>query len=140
MDFDRASPSGQQRPSFLEDGRQSTDPPRLQNSDSHDSHIRVDEPSTKPKFLRNSQRVQSTKSVSEALKLGRSREEQETLLGEEEEADDDGCYPPRVNDEPRAPNPHKSLPVRQIDGQRVEKSRTEFTWQSETPLPVPPGP
>ncbi len=31
----------------------------------------------------------------------------DALLGEEEEADDDGCYPPRINDEPRAPNPHK---------------------------------
>lgn len=112
MASDRPSPSG--RPRFLEEGRQTADPPRLQPSDSHESggssHIRVDEPS-RPTFLKNSLRGQSTKSVSEALKLARSREEQETLLGEEEEADDDGCYPPRVNDEPRAPNPHKDLPV-----------------------------
>ena len=113
MESDHPSPSG--RPSFLEEGRQSTDPPRLQVSESNDSnassHIQVHEPSTKPTFLRNSQRGQSSKSVSEALKLARSREEQETLLGEEEEADDDGCFPPRINDEPRAPNPHKNLPV-----------------------------
>lgn len=43
--------------------------------------------------------------------MERSREEQEALLGSDEEADDDGCYPPRVSDEPRAPNPHATLPV-----------------------------
>ena len=49
--------------------------------------------------------------MSEALRFARSAEEQETLLGEEEVADDDGCYPPRKNDDPIAPNPHANLPV-----------------------------
>ncbi|EMD00057.1 hypothetical protein BAUCODRAFT_41421, partial [Baudoinia panamericana UAMH 10762] len=54
---------------------------------------------------------ESSKSISEAIRLARSREEQETLLGDEEQADDDGCYPPRKTDAPRTPNPHSSLPV-----------------------------
>lgn len=41
----------------------------------------------------------------------RSSEEQETLLGDDELADDDGCYPPRKNDDPHAENPHASLPI-----------------------------
>ena len=28
-----------------------------------------------------------------------------------EAQDDDGCYPPRRQDEPRVPNPHASLPI-----------------------------
>ena len=75
------------------------------------AHIKVDEPK-RPQLLRPSTlRGQSAFNVSEALRFERSREEQETLLGAHEEADDDGCYPPRITDEPRAPNPHKSLPV-----------------------------
>ena len=62
-------------------------------------------------FKRHSARNESRKSVSEALRLARSREEQDTLLGADEQADDDGCYPPRITDEPRVPNPHRFLPV-----------------------------
>ena len=53
----------------------------------------------------------SSRNITEALRLARAREEQETLLGENEQADDDGCYPPRENDDPRKPNPHLALPV-----------------------------
>jgi hypothetical protein len=53
----------------------------------------------------------SSRNITEAMRLARSREEQETLLGDEEQADDDGCYPPRQNDDPRKPNPHSALPV-----------------------------
>lgn len=53
----------------------------------------------------------SHRSMNEAMRLARSREEQETLLDDAEQADDDGCYPPRKNDDPRAPNPHGRLPV-----------------------------
>lgn len=56
-------------------------------------------------------REQSSRSISEAMRLLRSSEEQEMLLGEEEMADDDGCFPPRKNDDPQAPNPHVGLPV-----------------------------
>jgi len=49
--------------------------------------------------------------MSEALRFARSAEEQETLLGEEEVADDDGCYPPRKSDDPVATNPHADCPV-----------------------------
>lgn len=56
-------------------------------------------------------RGESHRSMNEAMRLARSREEQETLLNDEEQADDDGCYPPRKNDDPRAPNPHGRLPV-----------------------------
>lgn len=64
-----------------------------------------------PLIGRHTQRGESTRSITDALRLARSREEQETLLGEHELADDDGCYPPRKNDDPKAPNPHASLPV-----------------------------
>ncbi|KAF2157558.1 receptor-activated Ca2+-permeable cation channel [Myriangium duriaei CBS 260.36] len=56
-------------------------------------------------------REQSSRSISEAMRLLRSSEEQQTLLGDEELADDDGCFPPRKNDDPQAPNPHADLPV-----------------------------
>jgi hypothetical protein len=56
-------------------------------------------------------RGESHRSMSEALRLARSRQEQEELLDDEEQADDDGCYPPRKNDDPRVPNPHGWLPV-----------------------------
>ena len=106
------------RANVLEDGRQYSQSPPLQldipESDagrSHSSHIRLEAPERPKLFQRNTTRGESTKSVSEALRLARSREEQETLLGADEEADDDGCYPPRINDAPRAPNPHRTLPV-----------------------------
>ena len=114
MDGNNTSPAS--RPQYLEDGRQNSDPPLLRvetsNSDSRNSsHIRLEAPRRPELFKRDTGRGQSTKSVSEALRLARSREEQETLLGPNEEADDDGCYPPRINDEPRAPNPHRNLPI-----------------------------
>ena len=74
-------------------------------------HIQMEEPVRPQLPKRNTSRNQSTRSISEALRLARSREEQETLLGEEEQADDDGCFPPRQNSDPRAPNPHSALPV-----------------------------
>ena len=113
MEPDNQSPSPD-RQRFLEADRQYSDPSVFQrgNSDAGNSgHIRVDEPARPQLFNRNTFRGQSTKSVSEALRQERSRQEQETLLGCEEEADDDGCYPPRETDEPRAPNPHKALPI-----------------------------
>ena len=74
-------------------------------------HIQMTEPE-RPAFLKRSATAgQSHRSISDALRLARSREEQETLLGDEEQADDDGCYPPRKSDDPRTPNPHGWLPV-----------------------------
>ncbi|KAM0716112.1 hypothetical protein Q7P37_008626 [Cladosporium fusiforme] len=64
-----------------------------------------------PQRLTAGLRGESHRSMNEAMRLARSREEQETLLDDEEQADDDGCYPPRKNDDPRAPNPHGRLPV-----------------------------
>lgn len=75
------------------------------------SHIQVEEPPRPQLHKKQLQRGESTKSLNDALRLARSREEQETLLGDGEEADDDGCFPPRESDEPRARNPHQSLPV-----------------------------
>ena len=116
MDGRNYSPAS--RPQTLEEGRQHSDPPQLQvnipssdGGNSSHSHIRLEAPSRPDMFKRHSMRGESTKSVSEALRLARSREEQETLLGADEQADDDGCYPPRRTDAPRAPNPHKRLPV-----------------------------
>ena len=110
MDGEERSPGS--LPNVLEEGRQYSDPPALELTSSNDgansAHIRIpDDPSRRPKLSKRD----TTKSVSEALRLARSREEQETLLGEEEQADDDGCYPPRISDEPRAPNPHRNLPI-----------------------------
>lgn len=80
-------------------------------ADNEGGTITIHEP-TRPRLLqRNTLRGQSTKSVSEALRIARAREEQETLLGEDEEADDDGCYPPRQDDHGRMHNPHEGLPV-----------------------------
>ncbi|KAI7656806.1 hypothetical protein KC318_g12171, partial [Hortaea werneckii] len=74
-------------------------------------HITIPEPQRPSLPKRNTLRGESTKSISEALRLARTREEQETLLGDEELADDDGCYPPRQSDAPRVPNPHRTLPI-----------------------------
>lgn len=114
MDDSNASPAS--RPQYLEDGRQHSEISHLHvdiaSSDGGTSnHIRLEAPKRPDLLKRHTARGESTKSVSEALRLARSREEQETLLGPHEEADDDGCYPPRINDEPRAPNPHRNLPV-----------------------------
>ncbi|OQO19935.1 hypothetical protein B0A51_11651 [Rachicladosporium sp. CCFEE 5018] len=75
------------------------------------AHVEVAEPQRPTLFRKQTLRGQSHRSISEALRLARSREEQETLLGEEEQADDDGCYPPRRDDRPRVENPHGRLPV-----------------------------
>jgi len=80
------------------------------NDFSPSRHIRLASPES-PDLRPNPRRNQSSRSMTEALRLARSAEEQETLLGEEEVADDDGNYPPRKNDDPRAPNPHANLPV-----------------------------
>lgn len=80
-------------------------------------HIRMATPSPSPErqrppmVSRATLRGQSSRSISDALRLAKSREEQEMLLGDEEQADDDGCFPPRKNDDPRVPNPHAELPV-----------------------------
>nr|POE48733.1 hypothetical protein CFP56_38829 [Quercus suber] len=86
--------------------------PALGSEAGHEvGNITIAEP-TRPRLpKRNTLRGESSKSVSEALRLARAREEQETLLGEDEEADDDGCYPPRQDDHGRMHNPHKMLPV-----------------------------
>ncbi|KAI9666242.1 MAG: hypothetical protein M1821_004177 [Bathelium mastoideum] len=57
------------------------------------------------------ERLQSSRSITEALRQARAREEQATLLDDEEQADDDGCYPPRQDDRPFVENPHARLPV-----------------------------
>lgn len=106
------SPAG--RPMIFEYGRQVSDPATLDSEadGANSGHIQMAaEPRRPHLFKRNTMRGESTKSISEALRLARSREEQETLLGEEEQADDDGCYPPRKNDDPRTPNPHQHLPI-----------------------------
>ena len=76
-------------------------------------HIALTEPvrPALPARLTATARGESHRSMSEALRLARSRQEQEELLDDEEQADDDGCYPPRKNDDPRVPNPHGWLPV-----------------------------
>lgn len=112
MDDDtEASPAT--RPTLLEEGRLRSDLSVLdsETDGANSGHITMEEPRRPQLFKRNTTRGESTKSISEALRLARSREEQETLLGDEELADDDGCYPPRKSDDPRAPNPHSSLPI-----------------------------
>ncbi|KAK5125212.1 hypothetical protein LTR85_000888 [Meristemomyces frigidus] len=104
-DEDGASPG--LRPTILEQGRTHSD----QTDGANSGHITMEEPHRPQLFKRGTMRGESTKSISEALRLARSREEQETLLADEEQADDDGCYPPRKNDEPRVPNPHSWLPI-----------------------------
>ncbi|KAF2166218.1 hypothetical protein M409DRAFT_66707 [Zasmidium cellare ATCC 36951] len=108
--------------SFLEIQRRTTEPIEDEESNAPNeddrpassngsAHIRMESP-VRPRLpKRNTNRGASSKSISEALRMARSREEQETLLGEHEEADDDGCYPPRKNADPTVPNPHADLPV-----------------------------
>jgi len=74
-------------------------------------HIRLASPSPAGSDRPQIRRGQSNRSISEALRLAQSQQEQEELLGEEEQADDDGCFPPRQTDEPQQPNPHSDLPV-----------------------------
>lgn len=51
------------------------------------------------------------RSISDALRNMRSREEQETLLGDEEQADADGHLRPQGPEQIFCPNPHADLPV-----------------------------
>ncbi|KAK3677264.1 hypothetical protein LTR78_002802 [Recurvomyces mirabilis] len=112
-DSTATSPGG--RPRFLEEaGRQFSSDPATYGSPldgAAPSHITVEDPPRPSLYKRNTFRGESVKSVSEALRLARAREEQEELLGDGEQADDDGCYPPRKTNDPRTPNPHSSLPI-----------------------------
>jgi len=45
------------------------------------------------------------------MRVARLREQQETLLDDDEQADEDGCYPPRKDSIPWHPNPHAELSV-----------------------------
>lgn len=80
-----------------------------------DKHITMSTPSPgqfRPSLPdRFSAREQSARSISEAVRLAQSRAEQEQLLGDDELADDDGCYPPRKDSIPWQPNPHRQLPI-----------------------------
>lgn len=114
MDDDSRSPVPGHRKKSDDEGRRESDASidkQTNGNDSYNGHVRVDEPSRPQLFARNTFRAQSSKSVSDAMRQERARQEQETLLGCEELADDDGCYPPRLTDEPIAPNPHKQLPI-----------------------------
>ena len=112
-DADEYGTSPATRPVRLNGGRTTSD---ASNADSetdgaNSGHITMEEPERPRMFKRNTARAESSKSMGEVLRLARNREEQETLLNDEELADDDGCYPPRENDDPRTPNPHSQLPV-----------------------------
>ncbi|KAI5204728.1 receptor-activated Ca2+-permeable cation channel [Aureobasidium subglaciale] len=80
-----------------------------------DKHITMETPSPerfRPSLPdRFSAREQSSRSISEAVRLAMSREEQQQLLDDDEPADDDGCYPPRRDSIPWQPNPHRQLPI-----------------------------
>ena len=81
-----------------------------------DKHITMTTPSPeqfRPSLPdRFSAREQSSRSISEAVRLAMSREEQQQLLDDDDEpADDDGCHPPRKDSIPWQPNPHRQLPV-----------------------------
>lgn len=55
-------------------------------------------------------RPEMHRTISQALRAVRSREEQETLLGDDGEADDEGCV--GLNSSTYfTPNPHSKLPV-----------------------------
>lgn len=74
--------------------------------------------STRPGDLR--------RTVSDALRAVRSREEQETLLGEDEEADGEGCI--GLNDQCYfTPNPHSKLPVYKT----IHRSVDTFVFESQ---------
>jgi len=77
------------RPTFLEDARINSDPARSESDydgASPGAHITVEAPPRPALSRRTTVRGESVKSISEALRLARSREEQETLLGEHEQA------------------------------------------------------
>ena len=112
-DADEYGMSPATRPTVLNDRRTASDASNVESETdgANSGHITMEEPQRPRMFKRNTTRAESTKSIGEVLRLARNREEQETLLGDEELADDDGCYPPRKNDDPRTPNPHSWLPV-----------------------------
>lgn len=93
--------------------------PEVEVDDSHvvssspSEHIRLPSPASSIGKLRpaNAPRSQSNRSIREVMRMARENEEQELLIGEDQMADDDGCYPPRQNDDPQAPNPHANLPI-----------------------------
>lgn len=75
-------------------------------------HITMHSPSLRPRLPDRKDRTQnSARSITEALRVARRREEQETLLEDGDQADDDGCYPPRKDSIPWQPNPHARLTV-----------------------------
>lgn len=106
-----------QTPPPLDDDN-SAESPEQQNGNG-DKHITMTTPSPgrfRPSLPdRFSAREQSSRSISEAVRLAMSREEQQQLLddddGDGEQADDDGCYPPRKDSIPWQPNPHRQLPI-----------------------------
>jgi hypothetical protein len=101
------------------DEEDNAESPNQQNGNNGDKHITMTTPSPgrfRPSLPdRFSAREQSSRSISEAVRLAMSREEQQQLLddddGEGEQADDDGCYPPRKDSIPWQPNPHRQLPI-----------------------------
>lgn len=73
------------------------------------------------------------RTVSEALRAVRSREEQETLLGEHEEADGEGCI--GLSDHVHfTPNPHSKLPVYKTIHRYVETLSLGLPSQRCVPL------
>ncbi|KAF2838562.1 receptor-activated Ca2+-permeable cation channel [Patellaria atrata CBS 101060] len=56
-------------------------------------------------------RPETRRTLSDALRLAQSREEQETLLGDEEVADENGCITDSLSQVIFAPDPHAKLPV-----------------------------
>lgn len=128
---DRPSPSPSAiqyslQPDTESPGHERSQSPPLDDGDDHgessntangqgDRHITMSTPSPgrfRPSLPdRFSAREQSSRSISEAVRLAMSREEQEQLLGDDEQADDDGCYPPRKDSIPWQPNPHRQLPI-----------------------------
>lgn len=111
-----ASSLDSRRTTFLEDQRRLSEGEEAESpnpaSDDGSTHIRLEMPSRPTLSRRTTTKGgASSKSIGQALRAARAREEQTMLLGDGEEADDDGCYPPRQNDEPRIRNPHSELPV-----------------------------
>ncbi|PNS21292.1 Calcium channel YVC1 [Sphaceloma murrayae] len=91
--------------------RRSSDDSRGSRTRFGSNHVTMSTPNRGTLRRPNPEREQSSRSISEAMRMLRSSEEQETLLGDDELADDDGCFPPRKNDDPHAENPHANLPV-----------------------------
>ncbi|ORY06014.1 hypothetical protein BCR34DRAFT_41291 [Clohesyomyces aquaticus] len=104
--------NGNGRDSSLSPKRLSPSPsksPSLIKSPSSSKHIRI------PDHLQRPHLNASHRSLSDALRAVRSREEQETLLGDDEAADPDGCLrEDGLRGGPReifCRDPHQHLPV-----------------------------